>query len=321
MKLPRLIVVLGVCAALILVILVGSALVLPRLIDSRLVKEKVGSLLAEKTKGTVSVAKIDLVWFPRPTVLIGNAQFLLEDRTRGTIQSVKIYPSILYLLTGRLVVRRAQLREPRITIRMPADSEQLPGLEELERAIRAALTYFTTEMPGLDIDLSDGAAEIVSGDNPPVTLANVDAQVVVSANDLRLRVSALSNLCDRFQVEGTIADENLAALLEVSVIRLKLKESLHALPFRLSEYAQGGEASFDLRIAFQGLRKINAAIDGSIAALVVARRGGSVRVEAKKLKGSVVYDDGAIQTSIDHLDLVSPRLRASAELKSTPAFS
>jgi AsmA-like C-terminal region len=321
MKRRRVILVLGALAAVIIVILVSGALLLPRLIDSQLVKEKIGSLLAEKTKGTVSLAKIELVWFPRPTVLIGKAQFLFDDETQGTIQSVKIYPSIFYLLTGRVVVRRAQLQEPRVKIRLPADSEQLPGIEELEKAIRAALTYFTTELPGLGIDLSDGYAEIEIGDDPPVTLENVDARAVVSAKDMGFQLSARSNLCNRFQVEGKIARENLAAQLEVSVQQLKLKESLHALPFQLSEYAQQGEASFDLKIAFQGLRKIQAAIDGSTGALVLARRGGIVKVEAKKLKGSVVYDDGAIEAGIEQLDLVSPRLRASAALKSTPSFS
>jgi hypothetical protein len=321
MKLRRVIVVLGALAAVIIVILVSGALLLPRLIDSPLVKEKIGSLLAERTKGTVSLAKIELVWFPRPTVLIGKAQFLFDGETQGTIQSVKIYPSIFYLLTGRVVLRRAQLLEPAVKIRLPADSEQSLGIEELEKAIRAALTYFTTELPGLGIDLSNGSAEIEIGDDPPVTLENVDAHAVVSAEDMRFQLSARSNLCNRFQVEGKIAHENLAAQLEVSVQHLKIKESLHALPFQLSEYAQEGEASFDLEIAFQGLRKIKAAIDGSTGALVLARRGGTAKVETKRLKGNVVYDDGAIEASIEQLDLVSPRLRASAALKSTPSFS
>ena len=138
---------------------------------------------------------------------------------------------------------------------------------------------------------------------------------------MRFHLSALSNLCNRFQVEGKIAHENLAARMEISVQRLKLKESLHALPFQLSEYAQQGEASFDLKIAFQGLRKIKAAIDGSTGALVLGRRGGIAKIETKRLKGNVVYDDGAIEADIEQLDLVSPRLFASAVLKSTPTFS
>ena len=78
---------------------------------------------------------------------IGNAQFLFDDKTQGNIQSVKIYPSIFDLLTGRVVLRGAQLREPSVKIRFPADSEQSPGMEELEKAIRTALSYFTTELP------------------------------------------------------------------------------------------------------------------------------------------------------------------------------
>jgi hypothetical protein len=60
MKLRRVIIWFGVSAAVIVVILIFSALLLPRLIESQLVKEKIGSLLAEKTGGHLTLGKIEL---------------------------------------------------------------------------------------------------------------------------------------------------------------------------------------------------------------------------------------------------------------------
>ena len=318
MRLPRLIVVLGVFAVLILVILVGSALVLPRLIDSQLVKQQIGSLLAEKTKGSLTLDRVDLLWFPRPALLIERAQISFQENMRGTIRTAKIYPSIFYLLTGRLVVRRAQLQEPVLKVHLPERSEKPLDIEELEKNIRAALTRLATELPALRIDLSDGSAEIEIGDNPPVTLENVEAQAVASSKELRFRLSARSNLCNRFRLEGKIPHESPAARLEVAVDQLKLKPTLASLPQHFYDDLQEGEVSFDLEVATLGLRKIKAEIDGSAVAFVLARRGGKANIRAKRLRANVLYDNGAIEAKLEQLDLVSPRLKASGELKVHP---
>jgi len=321
MKMQRMVIGLGGIAAAVIVILVLGALLLPWLIDSQLVKEKIASVVVEKTNGTVTLGKIDLLWFPRPAVLIQSAEFSLDEKKQGTIQSIKVYPSIFYLLAGRLVVRRVQLQAPQVKVHLPAPSEQPLDIEELEMNLRSALTYFTTELPGLRIDLSDGSAEIEIGDKPPVTLQNVAAQAGASSKDLRFQLSARSNLCNRLRIEGKMSGENLAAQFEVAVDQLKVRESLIYLPQHLFKYAQQGEVSFNLDIATLGLRKIKAQIDGSVGALVLARRGGKVNVKAKRLKGNLVYEEGSVQAKVEQLDLVSPRLRAAAELKSTPSLS
>src|SRR5512135_1825231 len=103
MKSPRAVMFLGGVAAVVMIVVVFSALLLPRLVDSRFIKDKVSSELSKKTAGSVSFAKIALSWFPRPTVLIENTEISFHDRVQGSIRTTKIYPSILYLLTGRIV--------------------------------------------------------------------------------------------------------------------------------------------------------------------------------------------------------------------------
>src|SRR5687768_2744119 len=117
MKLPRAITIAGAAAALVIIAAVATALLVPWLIDSRLLKDKISSELVERTYGSVTFDKITLRWFPRPTLVIENTEISLQDNTRASIRSVRIYPSIYHLLTGRLIVRRALLQEPRITLR------------------------------------------------------------------------------------------------------------------------------------------------------------------------------------------------------------
>ncbi|MGH7795186.1 MAG: AsmA-like C-terminal domain-containing protein [Candidatus Binatia bacterium] len=311
----RLIVVLGVFVVLILVICVGSALILPRLIDSQLVRDKISAGLAKKIAGTVTFDKIALAWFPRPSVAMENAAFSFNDGTQASIQTATIYPSILDLLTGHLVARRVLLQAVQVRIHLPESSDKRFELQELEKTIRSALVRLTTELPAPRIDVADGSAEIRIGDKPPVLLENIAGHAVGSAADLRFEVSARSNLCERLRIEGKISPESLAAQLQVGVQRLKVKESLIFLPLQISEYARQGEASLDLNIAAVGLQKVRATITGSIGPLVFARHSGTATVEAKRLKGGMTYEGGALQVDVEELDLGSPRLKASGELK------
>ena len=119
MKLPRVVIFLGALAAVITVIFFLGAVLLPRLVDSELIKETISSRLAKKSAGNLTLGKIALLWFPRPTVVIEGAEVSFNEKARGSIRIAKIYPSIFYLLTGRLVVRRALLQEPKLSIRLP----------------------------------------------------------------------------------------------------------------------------------------------------------------------------------------------------------
>src|SRR5688500_12963863 len=98
MKLPRVITFAGAAAAVILVAAVATALLAPWLIDSQLVKDKISSELVKRTYGRMTFGKMTLLWFPRPTLVIENAEISLEDNTRASIRSLRIHPSIYHLL-------------------------------------------------------------------------------------------------------------------------------------------------------------------------------------------------------------------------------
>jgi AsmA-like C-terminal region len=321
MTVRRLVIGLGGFVALILLILVFGALLIPRLIDGQLVRQKISSIMAEKTRGTVTLAKIDLLWFPQPTVVIENAEISIDENIRGTIRTIRVYPSILYLLTGSVVLRRARFEGPQVKIRLSEQAQGAFEIEELENNIRSALIYLTTEPPGLRLDLSDGSAEIEIGTKPPIILENVDARSVASSSGLSFRLNARSNFWKQLRVNGEIKHENLAAQLKVAIERFKLQQAIASLAPQFGENLRESEPSFNFEITAGGLKKIKAAIAGSIGPLVLGRRGEKVNIEAKGLKGNLVYEEGDIHANVERLDLASPRLSASAELTSTPTLS
>jgi hypothetical protein len=315
MKLSRPALVLGGLAAVCLFISIFSALLLPRLIDHYIIRDKLSAEFAKKAGGILTVGKIALLWFPRPYVMIENIEMSFDGGTQASVRNAKIYPSIFYLFTGRLVARRAFLQEPQVSIRLRESSEEPFGLEELEQQVRSLLVHLTQELPALRLNVSGGSAKIRIGDKPPIILESVEAQTVASPAELRIELNARSNLCERLSVESRIAPENLASHLQIRVQRLKIRESLGFLTPQFSEYVKQGDASLDVNIASVGLRQVKASIGGSTGPLVLARHDGSASVMAKRLKADVTYADGALQVDLQQLDLGSPRLNASGEFK------
>jgi hypothetical protein len=315
MKLPRALIFVGTAAAVAVAVAAASVLVAPWLIDSRLVKDKISSELAKRTHGSLTFDKIALVWFPRPTVSIENAEISFEDQARASIRSVKIYPSIYHLLTGRLIVQQALLQEPRLRIRLPQSSQTPFDLEEWEEQIRSALVRLTKEWPATHIELSHGSAEIGIDDKPPILLEDVAAQTGASPEEIRFTITARSNLWERLRIEGTISPETLDSQLDIGMQQLKISETIALVAPQFAEYRTHGETSFDAKIASVGLRNTRASIDGSVGPFVFAGPGGSATVEAKTVRGGITYDGTVFQVNVEHLELASPRLQASGELK------
>jgi len=320
MKSPRIAIWAAALGAVVLVMLVLAAVLLPRLVDSQLMQERISSALAKKSQGRFSFGKIAVLWFPRPTVVIERAEISFEQKAHGSIPTTKIYPSIFYLLTGRLVVRRALLQEPKITVHLPEISAKRIDLEAVEKQIRSVLVRFATELSAPRVELSDGWAEVAIGDKPPFILEKVWAQAITTPAELSFHITGRSNLCERLRVEGKISPESLASQLEIAIQRLKLEELLTLLPPQISEYARQGEASLVVKGASVGLRKFNASVTGSTGPIVVARHGGTAKVQIRQLKSGIIYEAGVVEADVEQLDLAAPQLTASGTLNIQPGL-
>jgi hypothetical protein len=315
MKLPRPAIFLSIITAAVLVLGVCGALLLPRIVDSRMIKEKISAELAKRFAANLVIGKIELLWFPRPSVVIENTELSFDDSNRASIRAVNVYPSMIHLLIGRLVVSRALLIEPKLTLRLLESATKPLDLEALEEQVSSALARFTKELPAPRIDVSNGSAEIRVADKPPIILENVAAQTLASAAELRFELSTGSSLCASLKIEGKITPQNLAAQIDIGVQRLKLQEVLALLPLSNVRFATQGEASLEARVASVGLRRLKAMIGASSGPIVLARFGSTATVDVKRLDGEMTYEGGAFQIDVKRLDLASPRLTASGQVK------
>jgi hypothetical protein len=315
MKLPRVIVYLGALAAIALVVLITGAWLLSRLIDSQMIRDKISSELAIKTRGSLSIGKITVLWLPWPSVVIENAEVAFGDHAWGAIPAVQIYPSFGHLLTGRWVMRQARLERAQWRIRLAQRAAEPFNLDELENEIRAALVALTRALPTVRVELTDGSAEINIGDQPPLVVENLAVQTVASPDELRFDLRARANRWEWLKITGRTSPQKLTFELDIGVQGLKIKESLRLLALPNLDYLQAGEVSLEMKAAGVGARKLKASVDGSAGPLVLARHGSKFSLEAKRIKAALTYEGGALQADLEQLELGAPRLQASGTLK------
>jgi hypothetical protein len=310
----RIIVCLAGLMGLIFILGIAIVLLLPRIIDSVTVKDKIRSFLSEKTNGTVTFGKLDLTWFPRPVVMISGADISTAENARASIQTVKIYPSILGLLAGQVIVSRAVLDRPVLTLRLAEWSEAPFDSTALENEIRAWLKTLSSAMPGISLAVEGGSGEITIGQRPVIAVQDLQARVNASPQELDLKLTARSNVCESFGFVGRIAAKDLASEGRITVEHLQLRAAMAALLSRSPGYVEDGDVNLKLRLVTVGLRKISAEVDGSLPSLTLHGQKGKMNIKGKGLKGAATYDAGALRATIEHLDLVSPRLSVSGEL-------
>src|SRR5262245_12377008 len=308
-------------SGLCVILLFAVALLLLRILDSQAVREKIRAFLLTKTNGNVAIENIDLRWLPRPAVVVRGASLAFDVKVSGKIQSLEIFLSIRGLLRGNLDISRVEVASPALSVRLPEPGDEPFNIDEIEGQIRSLLASMATAIPGMAVTVRGASAEIRIGDRPPLVITGLDGRLVAPPGQLALQFRSRANVFDSLRVEGRIDGETLTTKGQINVENLRLQESMAALLPLLHGYVKSGKLNLNLSLTSVGLKNIKAEIAGALPSLELVRGNRSAAIEGSSFKGAISRDDGIVNTVIERLDLVAPRLTATGELTVGPASS
>ena len=306
-------------AALCVIVLFAAAFLLPRVLDSQAVREKIRAFLLTKTNGNLAIQNIDLRWFPRLAVVVRGASLAFDDKVSGKIQSLEVYPSIRGLLTGNLNISRMEVMSPAFSVRLPEPGEERFNIDEIEGQIRSLLASMASTIPGMVLTVRGGSAEVRIGDRPPVVISSLDARLVAPPGEMDLQLSSRGNLFDSLRVAGSINGETLSTKGQIKVANLRLQESMASLLPRLHDYLESGSANLNLSLTSAGFKNFKADIESALPSIELVRGDRKATIQGITFKGSISRTDEIVNTAIERLDFVSPRLTAAGELTVDPA--
>ena len=308
-------------SGLCVILLFAIGFLLPRILDSPAAKEQIRSFLLKRTNGNLVIERIDLAWLPRPAVVARGASVTVGHEVSGKIQSIEVYPSIPGLFRGRLDISGMEVTSPALSVRLPEPAEEPYTIDEIEGRIRSLLASLAAEIPGMIVTVSDGSAEVRIGDRPPVLITDFDGRFTAPPGAVEVQISSRANIYDSLRVEGRIAGDTLATKGQIHIRNLRLRESMASFLPHPPEYIGDGNVNLLLGLTSVGLKKIKAEIDGGLPSLELVRATRKMVIEGTTLKATITRDEGIVHAIITSLDLMSPRLTATAELSVDPSTS
>ncbi len=184
---PRLTWLLGGLVALLLLI-AAVVLLAPRLLSSPAIKQKIQTVVSQKTGGELDFQTIDLSYLPRPGIELQEVRLAFPGQAQGTIVSLRMSPELLPLLQGNMRLSALELDSPQLSLVLPAANADMPAEQPvtvavLQEKIRHAGKALGPLLSGVDAEINNGQITLSRDKNKLATMAGVDLTGTISAAD------------------------------------------------------------------------------------------------------------------------------------------
>ena len=154
------------------------ALISSRLLEKEAVKEKILSGISQKLGGKVSFRKVNVDILPRPCVVVHQAQITLAEDTKGTVESLRIYPEILPLFSGKIRIARISVQSPDFSLSL-AEKKESPPSEDVQGKTLSILNDIASAAPDLIVSIKNGSIIVTKNNQKVLSLKNTDVRAVL----------------------------------------------------------------------------------------------------------------------------------------------
>lgn len=188
------------CIGCILLAIV--AISLPNLVGLSSVHQKIESYLAHQVQGQLTYENMVLAYLPRPCFKIQNIRISIPKKITGTISQLRVTPSLLSLLTGKIRIADIEAVNPDCKIEMPSYNEtQVFQFEDLHEKL------FNKDTGGIplkslrSVTFRDGRISVVHSPTLDYTFKALNGTYRQSPLSTRLKLSCTSDFWDQADIE------------------------------------------------------------------------------------------------------------------------
>ena len=309
----------GGAIGIVLVLLLILILLLPRLINIEPVRERILATISQTVGGKVELQQVDLSFFPRPRVVVHKASLSIPGKVAGTLESATIYPEILPLFRGRVRITMLEIEAPDVKIELPERPEKKKERPKavspasIEEEVGSLLAFMVSKAPGLVVLVEKGRLNIAEANRSVFWFQDIEVRIGLPPDRLRIDVTCRSNLWERLSLNGSLDAKDFTGSGRIDLIRFQPQE----LPDHLLPPAtpRVGDSEVNLSLSFKidGLRALQAELEGSIPYLTLHQADEELVIKGKSLRGALDLDEDRVTVSLTGFDLEYPRLNLSGK--------
>jgi cytoskeletal protein CcmA (bactofilin family) len=305
--------------ALVLVVLIAVALVAPRVIDLRPLRDQITGELSQQLGATVTCDALRLSLLPLPAAVLHRVSVSIPGKIDTNITSVSVSPQLLPLLRGKLQLGKVRIESPEITVRRlaPASAGTKSGAGfalAVESALGDVSLAVLSRAAGAAVVVHAGTLTLPVGASGMLQLRGIDAQVRLIPARLSIDLQCTSNIWERLSLRASMDPSSTDLRGEMQLTRLR--PQLIATEF-MPPGVRLGDSEANLALVLNTgsrLRRLHAAIDGSIPTLTVVRGHDQVVLRSQRLEATFETEGEALRATLAQLRLDSPHLQLSGSL-------
>ena len=302
----------------LLIILLALYFLIPKLIDLESIREKIKTGISQKIAGTVDFQKIEVSFFPRPRVLINQARFSFPGTAEGTIGSLRIYPHILPLLSGKVRIGRIQIEAPHVSLTIAErqkDRKKTPlSAKEIEEKVSALLTTLATNVPGTRISIEKGDVSISDTNRSLFTFQNIEGQIVLPPREASVTLTCSSNVSKSMSFGIRLDPKNLKGMGTLKLAGMKPEVVAHYLFPNLVRRLGDSEGNIMLTFKMLGFKDLQAEVQGSLPYLTFLNKNEKIPLKGIGVHAAFVLAGDKTEITLNELRLEHPRLTLSGVL-------
>jgi hypothetical protein len=204
---------------IVLALVAGLLFFTPLYLNSPAAKKKVQTALSREQGMAVTYERLDLSLFPFPHVTIEEPGLSIPEEVRVSLKSLSIYPQMVPLLKGKVVISRIEMREPdfKIVLRERTAQEEPVTLAGIQTWIASALASLNAVAPGLVVQIDKGALALYQREHRFISLQNIDARFAALPGGMDMTMRAKSASWGVVALSGTWTfDEDIAGVRDLS---------------------------------------------------------------------------------------------------------
>jgi hypothetical protein len=309
--------------AIVAVALLFLALfLLPRFIDFGRVKSRVLAEISQRTGVTVQAAKMEVAFFPRPSITLLRGS--ISGRVPGVFDALSVYPRILPLFLGRIRLARIDMEGPDLRMEVPALPAAPRGfsLKALEDEAAPVVLQLTSSVPGLVCTVAKGRLTLSDGSRPTFRLDGIEARLAVGDARVEIALACVSNLWRQVSVKGWLEPKGFRGQAGLSVAGLTAGPVVQRLLPALRPQVEDAQGDITLTLRVDGSRRLVAGVETTVDHASLRKGGESLSFQKLRLKGGLRVEGEKKTVSIEGLDSFYPAVRRlSGEIVLDPASS
>ena len=275
------------------------------LINSELIKKKLQSIISQKVGGKIEYQNADLSIFPLAHVVVHQANFSIPGKAQGTLNELKVFPKILPLFKGNLLIDKVYIKFPDIKMILTQSFEKsnVFSLDMIKAAVTGMLSSLSSEISELDIEIVNGMFNLTEKDETVFQFSGVQAEIGLYRETFEIRMNCASNLWKSISIDASFDLQNFNGNGGIMLKRFQPQELIDRFSQNAAYSITKPIKKMDLLFKTNGLRDLKVDVKGTLPSMSLSKGDKNVVINGKDLESVFYINKDKIKVSLFKLTL------------------